>query len=59
MYNFDKEYVEKIKIQRKVENKKNSCCSNFAFAQKLFIIIFLKMISLYKLHFHIHYEEVY
>ena len=34
-------------------------CPTFIFDQKSFIIFFLCMISLYKLHSHIHYEEFY
>ena len=49
---------ENTKIEQKVKNKFFSSCSSFVFDQKLFITFFLYMIS-YKLHSHVHYEEVY
>ena len=47
--------IFKIEKMVKIENFPN--CPSFVFDQKLFITIFLQMLSLHKIHSHVHSEE--
>ena len=51
--------MEKFKFKKKLKIKKILAAPVLFLAQKLLIIFFLQMISLQRLHFHVHYEEVY
>ena len=53
-----KKYLENLKFKKKLKIKSILAALVLFFAQKLHIISFLQMISLHKIHFHVHYEEV-
>ena len=51
--------MEKLKFKKNLKIKKLLATLKMFIVQKMFVIFFLEMISLHKLHFHVHYEEVY
>ena len=46
-------------IKKRLLKKCFSSCPSIVFNQKLFVTVFSINDSLHKLHFHVHYEEVY